>query len=206
MWSASLAGILKLIHKLSVSFLCPCGLIHWSVCGEVYAVAEVLPLSQDELRVLKALARHRIRFLIVGLSAAALQRAPVVTEDVDLWIEDLSDPKFHAAVQSVGAAYIPPFGLHNPPMLAGCGAEPFDLVIRMSGLRSFAEEYKGAKRIKIAGHVFKVLPLERIIASKKAANRPKDQLVVPVLIDTLKTLNAPKPRRAVKRRAKRKSE
>jgi predicted nucleotidyltransferase len=165
-------------------------------------VAEVLPLSNDELRVLKALARHRIRFMIVGLSAAALQHAPVVTEDVDLWIEDLSDPKFQTALQSVGASYVPPFGLYNPPMLAGRGVEPFDLVLRMSGLRSFAEEYKGAETIKFAGRRFKVLPLERIIVSKQAANRPKDKLVVPVLLDTLRTLTSGKPRTSAKRRIK----
>jgi hypothetical protein len=34
-------------------------------------VAEVLPLSNAELRVLDTLRRHRIRFMIVGLSAAA---------------------------------------------------------------------------------------------------------------------------------------
>ena len=167
-------------------------------------MAEVLPLSNAELRVLKALAGHRIRFMIVGLSAAALQHAPVVTEDVDLWVEDLSDPKFQAALQSVGAAYVPPFGLHNPPMLAGCGSEPFDLVLRMSGLRSFADEYKGAKTIKLAGWPFKVLPLDRIIASKQAANRPKDKLVVPVLLDTLRAINASKPRTPVRRRRKKK--
>lgn len=164
-------------------------------------MAEVLPLSRDELRVLEALARHRIRFMIVGLSAAALQRAPVVTQDIDLWVEDLSDPRFHAALQSVGAAYVPPF-VHNPPMLAGRGSDPFDLVVRMSGLRSFAEEYKVAKKIKFAGRLFNVLPLERILVSKQAANRPKDKLVIPVLLDTLRTLSARKPRESTRRRSK----
>jgi hypothetical protein len=52
-------------------------------------VAEVLPLSESVLRLLSSLLRHRVRFLVVGLSAAALQGAPVVTEHVDLWFEDL---------------------------------------------------------------------------------------------------------------------
>jgi len=56
-------------------------------------VAEVLPLSEAELRLLASLLRHRIRFMVVGLSAAALQGAPVVTEDVDLWFDKLHDPK-----------------------------------------------------------------------------------------------------------------
>jgi hypothetical protein len=33
-------------------------------------VAEVLPFSEAELRLLETLLRHKIRFLVVGLSAA----------------------------------------------------------------------------------------------------------------------------------------
>ncbi|HEY1662261.1 MAG TPA: hypothetical protein VGI03_07570 [Verrucomicrobiae bacterium] len=150
-------------------------------------MAEVLPLSESELRLLESLLSHKIRFMVVGLSAAALQGAPVVTEDVDLWFDDLSDPKLTQALLKVGAAYIPPFG-HNPPMLGGPGSEPFDIAIRMSGLGEFADEWKGAVKIKIGKLWLKVLPLERILASKQAANRPKDQRVIPVLQNTLRTL------------------
>ena len=86
-------------------------------------MAEALPLSENELKLLASLVRHRVRFMIVGLSAAALQGAPVVTENVDLWFEDLSDPKLSLTLRAVGAAYLPPFDL-NPPMLGGPGSEP----------------------------------------------------------------------------------
>jgi hypothetical protein len=164
-------------------------------------VAEVLPLSETELRLLESLLRHKIRFMVVGLSAAALQGAPVVTEDVDLWIENLSDPKLMPALVKVGAAYIPPFGL-NPPMLGGAGSEPFDVVIRMNGLGEFADEWKRAVEIKVGKLHLKVLPLERILASKQAANRPKDRRVIPVLQNTIRTLQTKKARRAKKPKAK----
>ena len=150
-------------------------------------MAEVLPLSDAELRLLESLLRHKIRFMVVGLSAAAMQGAPVVTEDVDLWFDNLSDPKIMQALVKVGAAYIPPFG-HNPPMLGGAGSEPFDIAIRMSGLGKFSDEWKHAIKIKVGTLWLKVLPLERILASKQAANRPKDQRVIPVLQNTLRTL------------------
>ena len=111
-------------------------------------MAEVLPLSETELRLLESLLRHKVRFMVVGLSAAALQGAPVVTEDVDLWFENLSDPKLMQALVKVGAAYIPPFG-YNPPMLGGPGSEPFDIALRMNGLDDFAVEWKRAVEIKI---------------------------------------------------------
>jgi hypothetical protein len=150
-------------------------------------VAEVLPLSENELRLLESLVRHEVRFMIVGLSAAALQGAPVVTEDIDLWFENLNDPKLSEALRSVGAAYVPPFGF-NSPMLAGSGTEPFDVVISMSGLGSFQDELNNAILIRVSDLPLRVLPLERILASKTSANRPKDKLVLPVLENALRTL------------------
>ena len=135
--------------------------------------------------------RHKIRFMVVGLSAAALQGAPVVTEDVDLWFDNWGDPKIMRALIKVGAAYIPPFG-YNPPMLGGKGSEPFDIAIRMSGLGEFSEEWKSAIKIKVGRVTLKVLPLERILVSKQAANRPKDRRVIPVLQNTLRTLQMKK--------------
>jgi hypothetical protein len=35
-------------------------------------VAEVLPLSETELRLLESLLRHKIRFMVVGLSSPAV--------------------------------------------------------------------------------------------------------------------------------------
>ena len=160
-------------------------------------MAEVLPLSDVELRLLGSLLRHKIRFIVVGLSAAALQGAPVVTEDVDLWFDDLSSPKLMQALVKVGAAYIPPFG-HNPPMLGGPGSEPFDIALRMNGLDDFATEWKRAVKIKVGKLELKVLPLERILASKQAANRPKDRRVIPVLQNTLRTLQTKAKRRTKK--------
>jgi hypothetical protein len=164
-------------------------------------VAEVLPLSEAELRLLETLLRHKIRFLVVGLSAAALQGAPVVTEDVDLWFENLGDPKLLPALVKIGAAYIPPFG-YNPPMLGGPGSEPFDIALRMNGLDDFATEWKRAVEIKVGRLKLKVLPLERILASKKAANRPKDQRVIPVLQNTLRTLEMKAKRKWTKNPSK----
>ena len=164
-------------------------------------MAEVLPLSESELRLLASLLRHKVRFMVVGLSAAALQGAPVVTEDVDLWFDDLGGGKLSLALAKVGAAYVPPFGL-NPPMLAGAGSEPFDVVIRMDGLGKFAAEWKRAVAIKVGRVRLKVLPLDRILASKQAAGRPKDLRVIPVLQNTLRTLQTKAVRRRQKTRAK----
>ena len=147
-------------------------------------MAAPLPFDQSEIRLLTALLRARVRFMVVGLSAATLQGAPVVTQDVDLWFEEPGEEKMIRALRSIDAAYVPPVKL-NPPMLAGIGAELFNIVLRMDGLGSFAKELKRCIEIPLGSHKLKVLSLERILASKIAANRPKDKLTIPVLRDAL---------------------
>jgi hypothetical protein len=149
-------------------------------------VAAPLPFSESELRLLQILLKRKVRFMVVGLSAATLQGAPVVTQDVDLWFENLGESKISRALQEVGAAYVPPSNF-NPPMLAGTGAELFDIVLRMDGLGSFADEIKNCVEISLGRQKLKVLSLERVLASKIAANRAKDKLTIPVLRDALQS-------------------
>ena len=161
-------------------------------------MAAPLPFAESEIRLLAALLRARVRFMVVGLSAATLQGAPVVTQDVDLWFEKLGDPNISQALQRVGAAYVPPSVL-NPPMLAGPGAELFDIVLRMDGLETFARELKHCIAIPLGCYQLKVLSLERILASKMAANRAKDRLTIPVLRDALAAATIFKPLPASRR-------
>ena len=143
-----------------------------------------LPISDAELRILAALVEAKLEFMIVGLSAAALQGAPVVTEDVDLWFKNLGEPRMVRAIRAAGATCVPPYEL-NPPMLVGDHAQPFDLVINMSGLGDYDDELENTVEIVLSDFTVRVLSLERIIVSKTAANRPKDRLVLPVLRNTL---------------------
>ena len=151
------------------------------------------PFSESELRLLQVLPKRKVRFMVVGLSAATLQGAPVVTQDVDLWFENLGEPKISRALQEVGAAYVPSSNF-NPPMLAGAGAELFDIVIRMDGLGAFADEMKNCVDVSLGRQKLEVLSLERILASKIAANRAKDKLTIPVLRDALAATQSVKHR------------
>jgi hypothetical protein len=148
-------------------------------------VAEPLPLAERELRFLRALVQQDVRFLLVGLSAAALQGAPVVTQDVDLWFERLDDPNLREALARVDGAYVAPTAL-TPPMFAGEGLELFDIVLRVDGLNTFAIESANAIDMQLGDVPVKVLPLARILASKRAAGRPKDRAVIPLLEDVLR--------------------
>ncbi|MBI2338791.1 MAG: hypothetical protein HYU99_00255 [Deltaproteobacteria bacterium] len=131
--------------------------------------------------------------MIVGMSAAILQGTPSVTKDIDLWFKKLDDPNIMKAAQKAGGAYVPTIPtIMNPPQFAGAGLDVFDIVTNASGLVSFDEEYKNTKTVLIDSLLLRVLPLERVLASKKSANRPKDQAVFYVLEQTLLALQKKK--------------
>jgi hypothetical protein len=55
------------------------------------------------------------------------------------------------------------------------------VVLTAHGLRRFADEYEAGVDHEIEGVVVRVLPLERVIASKRATGRPKDAASLPAL-------------------------
>jgi len=140
-----------------------------------------------ELMFLRALVDEGVDFMLVGLSAAALQGAPVVTQDVDVWFEDLADPGLGKALARVGGTYVPPDGT-RPPMLVGEAVRLFDIVVHMHGLQEFSQERRSAVMVDMGSVEVPVLPLDRIVVSKEATGREKDRLAVPVLRDVLATL------------------
>ena len=140
--------------------------------------------SDREIAFLGELNREKVEYMIVGLSAATLQGAPVVTQDVDLWFRDLSHPGIARALGRAGGTYIPPIGQH-PPMFTGKAVKLFDIVPHMHGLGTFAEEYDRTVKVRLGRIKVRVLRLDRIIASKEAIDREKDRLVLPVLRDVL---------------------
>jgi len=154
-------------------------------------VAKKLIFSAKETAFLKELVKNEVCFMIVGLSAAALQGAPVVTQDVDLWFRDLSDPGIKKSLKKVGGAFVPPIGL-NPPMFAGNGIQLFDIVTAMHGLDSFDKEWGNTLELPLGQLTVRVLKLARIIKSKENLGREKDRLVLPVLRDAMATIELEK--------------
>ncbi len=141
--------------------------------------------TDRETAFLEALVVEGVDFLVVGLAAAALQGAPAVTQDVDLWFADLTDSRFRTALERAGVTYIPPTAA-TPPLFAGGGTELFDIVVHMHGLGTFREEAANAIRVQV-GHVpIPVLPLSRILVSKRATGRPKDLAIIPALEDAIR--------------------
>jgi len=108
-------------------------------------------LSPGERRFLSELHQRGVRYLLIGASAANAQGARIATVDMDLW-----------------------FGM-RPPQIAGLAkADRFDVVTHAHGLDAFEQEFDRAKSIEIDGVMLSILPLKRILVSKRAAGRPRD--------------------------------
>lgn len=142
-------------------------------------------LTPAERALLAALRARGVRFLVVGLGAAVLQGAPVATQDLNLWFERIDAEGLRLVAADAGMFWLPGFGM-QPPGFGGAGLERIDVVLTAHGLEAFANEYAGAEEHIVDGVSLAVLPLARVIASKRSINRPKDRAALPALEATLR--------------------
>jgi hypothetical protein len=147
-----------------------------------------LSLSDEEAALIAELARLDVPFMIVGMGAAVLQGADTVTQDIDLWFRSTSHPGVSEAARKVGGVFA---WRNNPPAFLGRGLDGVDVVFNPHGLSSFDDEYEGALDVPfVEGMIVKVLPIDRVIASKRAADRQKDRNVIPALEAALAAIRA----------------
>lgn len=142
------------------------------------------PITEAELELLRRLSLDGARFMVVGMTSAILQGADASTRDIDLWFGTTSDGLLAAAARAVGGTFI---WRADPPCLEGRELRRIDLVNRMSGLGTFEEELPGAVDCQVDDFVVKLLPVERILESKRVAARPKDLAAIPSLMALLKS-------------------
>jgi hypothetical protein len=155
-----------------------------------------LALTDGERQFLAALVELGVPFMVVGVGGAALQGARVVTEDLDLWFKDRTDRRIGTAAARCGGVFIPGhFGMMPPQLGGGSVGDRLDIVLTPQGLNDFDVEYQSSREIEIDGILVRVLPLERVIASKRAASRPKDLAALPALEAALAVERAEAERR-----------
>ena len=147
--------------------------------------------------VLRSLNEHGVRYVLIGGYAAVLHGSPTVTLDADICAarDDENLERLAQALRAVHARLrtatdpegIPllldgPFLSKMTMMNFVTDGGAFDLSFTPaafpSGYETFAED---AVSYDIDGLIFPVASLENIIASKRAAGRPKDLAVLPIL-------------------------
>jgi hypothetical protein len=141
-------------------------------------------LTPAERALFEALNRRGVPFLVIGMGAAVLQGAPVATQDLDIWFARVDDETIRQAAADAGAFWISGFGM-QPPAFGGDDFARIDVVLTAHGLDAFATEYARAIEREIEGVSLRVLPLDRVIVSKRATHRVKDTAQLPVLEATL---------------------
>ena len=148
-------------------------------CVKVWPVDD-FALTPAERALLQALQRRGVRFVVVGMGAALLQGAPVATQDVDLWFEKADDERIRLAAADTGSSWISGFGM-QPPAFGGLGLERIDVVLTVHGLDPFDIEYLRTWDVEVEGIRLRILPRDRILASKRFTRRPKDLAQLPAL-------------------------
>ena len=152
------------------------------------------PGSFDPERVLRVLAEHDVRFVLIGGWAAKLQGSPTVTADVDICYDQGKDNlvrlaeamhQFRPRLRDVDPTL--PFVLDRASLAASetlnlaTTAGDVDLLAAPAGIDSFDALYRNADTLELEDLRLKVASIADLIAMKRAAGRPKDRVEVEIL-------------------------
>jgi hypothetical protein len=119
---------------------------------------------------------------MVGMSAAIIQGVPSTTIDTDIWV-DLPERQYIRLLNLVRSLEGQSLA---PTLYALRDGALVNFVFKLTGLKSFEAEYQNSKEIVWNGLKIRVLPLERIYASKKASGRDKDFAHLPIIDRVIK--------------------
>jgi hypothetical protein len=158
----------------------------------------------DPLRILGALERHRVRFVLVGAAAARIAGAPVVTEDIDVTpATDYANlERLAVALKELRARLRTPSEKGGVPFRVDAAllrtadmwtlttsAGDLDICFTPSGTRGYRDLRREASRIRLGpGISVPVASLRDVIRSKEAAGRDKDLAQLPLLRRTLEQI------------------
>src|SRR5947209_6232003 len=131
---------------------------------------------------LKALREEKIDCILIGAMAAIEQGAPLMTVDYDFWVR-LPERQY---VRLLTIVQRQRGTIRAQTLYELSDGTQVNAIFQPDGLRSFSAEWRISRWGKLENVPVKILPLNRVIASKRAANREKDLAVIPILQRTLR--------------------
>lgn len=156
------------------------------------------PSAVDLAALLATLSDAQVEFIIVGGAAAVIQGVPITTNDLDIVHRRTQEnvARLLEVLLSLDATMRYDFahrGLRpTAEMLAGKGQinlstslGPIDPLCELSEGRGYEELLSHSESVTDEGRLLRVLDLPTLIEVKTRAGRPKDMLVLPILIATL---------------------
>ncbi len=156
----------------------------------------VMPRATDTIALLGLLARHRVEFIVVGMTAGVLQGAPALTFDLDIvYSRDAANlDRLLAALTEIDAVFRgdPRRIAPNLSHLESSGHKLFETSLGDFDVLGTLDEGVGYDQLlpdvvslHAGGVAVQVLSLERLIEVKERAGRLKDKAVLPLLRSTL---------------------
>jgi len=138
------------------------------------------------VRIARHFAEIQLDAVMIGNAAAVLRGSPVTTLDVDFMLEhtDENYRKLAALAQRMdckfiemklpGDNYMYRFMHRTEPLL-------LDFMFVAAGIASYETLKNNSTDFPFGEHTLKIAALKDVIASKRAAGRPKDINVIPIL-------------------------
>ena len=157
-------------------------------------------MELDLPRILEVLHRNKVAYILIGGLAAVYHGSPFPTEDADITpemdrrnldklatalrelnarVRTDSEPSglpFRCDVEALSAAQTWNLTTH---------AGDLDVTFTPSGTRGYRDLSRDAARVELYGVNVLIASLSDVIRSKQAANRPKDQRMLPTLREIL---------------------
>ncbi|MGH9382520.1 MAG: hypothetical protein ACRD2Z_18225 [Thermoanaerobaculia bacterium] len=152
------------------------------------------PIAFDPERILRTLAQHHVRYVLIGGLAGRLWGSPTITNDLDLCyardrvnLERLAEALRALGARLRGVDADVPFLLDAETLERGdhftfaTVAGNLDILGHPAGSRGYEDLLATASDMQLAGQSVAVVDLDDLIAMKRAAARPKDRIEVEVL-------------------------
>lgn len=158
------------------------------------------------VRFLADLEEEKIRYMLIGMSAAIVQGVMESTLDVALWID--LPARQYMRLQNIARRQGGAMGATTVTYLQD--GTPLNFVFEVNGLGTFEKELRHTKLLPFQGRDTPVLKLERILKSKEFIRRDKDLPHIIQIKGLLKcrkekspaSTKAPRRQRTVKRKLK----
>lgn len=164
-------------------------------------------MELDLARLFAVLGRHHVAYVLIGGLAAVYHGSPFPTEDVDITpaTDQPNLMRLAAALRDLNARVRTEDGPDGLPF--ACDAQTLasaqtwnlvtdagdlDVAFQPSGVAGYSDLRKDAAFVQLYDVTVPIASLSDVIRSKQAANRPKDQRVLPTLREILATRERPR--------------
>ena len=136
--------------------------------------------------------RHRLEAVLIRNAAAAIQGVPITTIDMDFYFRrtPANLRKLAAMAKEMEATVMQPFYPASGMFRISRKRDglQIDFMSEISGVRSFEGLRRRFTAVRFGGVNLRVASLADIIRSKRAAGRPQDAAVLPLLEETREEL------------------